>query len=203
MKSKIYLYHKESGVKTLGPGERYVIWTQGCIHNCEGCIAKESHSQDTGGEWFLISNLLQEIDKQKKLRGITISGGEPFLQKKSLLKFVMEVSKRNLDIICYTGFLYEELINSKESREILKYIDILIDGKYDFKKNTGSYLRGSDNQRIIHLKKTYKEYEQSMLQMKNRNIEIKVINGNTIFLAGIPPINLNENWNQIREKIYK
>lgn len=199
----IYLYHREKSVKTLGPGERYVIWTQGCGHKCKGCIVPESHSLNEGGEYVSIELILREIDENKNLRGITISGGEPFLQRAPLLELLREINKRKLDVICYSGFLYEELKKSKETREILKYIDILIDGKYEEDKNTGSYLRGSDNQRIIHLKSTYKRYEKEMKEAKNRNIEIKILEDNNIFLAGIPPLNLNENWSEIRKKIYE
>ncbi len=203
MNSKIYLYHREKKVKTLGPGERYAIWTQGCPHNCEGCIAKDSHSIESGGEWVEIKTILDEIDENIYLKGVTISGGEPFIQKSSLLNLVKEISKRGLNIICYTGFIYEELKKSKEAREILKYIDILIDGKYEQSRDSGSYLRGSDNQRIIHLKNTFKKYEKMMLETKNRNVEIKFVNKSSIFIVGLPPVNLNKNWDKVRENIYK
>lgn len=203
MNNKIYLYHREKKVKTLGPGERYAIWTQGCPHNCEGCIAPESHSIDCGGEWIEIDTILSEIDENNLIQGVTISGGDPFIQKKPLLNLVKEIAKRGLNIICYTGFTYEELKKNKEAQEILKYIDILIDGKYEKNRNSGSYLRGSDNQRIIHLKNTFKKYEKMMLNTKNRNVEIKFLDESSIFIVGLPPVNLNENWDKVRKNIYK
>lgn len=202
---RIYLHHREKNIKTLGPGDRYVIWVQGCTHNCEGCIAPESHSLDSNGYWIEISEILKEIRANKKLRGVTISGGEPFLQARALLPLLKELQREKLDIICYTGFRYEDILNDKIpfGKNLLEYIDILIDGKYIEELNNESYLRGSDNQRIIHLKNTYKNYEKKMKELKNRNIEIKIIDNKTLFIAGIPPKKMEKDWEKIREKLYK
>lgn len=202
---KLYLHHRENYIKTLGPGERYVIWVQGCVHNCKGCIAPETHSLNKNGYWIETDNLLREIDQSKNLRGITISGGEPFLQAESLIYFLKKLKNKNLDIICYTGFLYEEILKEKVpfGKELLNYIDILIDGKYVENLNKENYLRGSENQRIIHLKNTYKKNEEQMIKLKNRNIEIKVLNERTFFIAGIPPKSMEKDWEKIKEKLYK
>lgn len=204
-KDSLYLYHREQKVKTLGPGERYIIWLQGCKHQCENCIAPETHSIDQNGEWIKIEQLIMEIKANKEIRGVTISGGEPFLQVEGLAAFVKKIRSMGLDIICYTGFKYEDLKKSKNKHitGILSEIDILIDGKYEFDKNTGSYLRGSDNQRIIHLKPTYKKYEMEMNELKSRNVEVKSSGENMIFFAGIPPIGLSEKYNEIVKKIYE
>mgnify|MGYP000552996728 CR=1 FL=1 len=60
-KDRIYLYHRISSTKTLGPGERYVLWLQGCIHNCKGCVAPETHSLDSGGYWIEIDEIIEEM----------------------------------------------------------------------------------------------------------------------------------------------
>ena len=89
--NKLYLYHRASGIKTLGPGLRYVIWTQGCIHNCKNCIAPDTHPLDKNGYWLSVEELYLEIEesiKKENLRGITISGGEPFLQISPLVKLI-------------------------------------------------------------------------------------------------------------------
>ena len=204
--AELYLYHREKLVKTLGPGNRYVLWVQGCPHNCKGCIVAESHSSNEGGEYIDVKSILKEIAEERNLlTGVTISGGEPFMQSKALKLLLKGIVERGLDVICYTGFLYEELkdSNNKDIQEMLRYIDILIDGKYIEELNTGSYLRGSDNQRIIHLKNTYKKYEKLMNSMKNRNVEFKVKDNKTIFIAGIPPLNLNEQLDGIMQKLYE
>jgi anaerobic ribonucleoside-triphosphate reductase-activating protein len=190
--SKLYLYHRASGIKTLGPGLRYAIWTQGCIHNCKNCIAPDTHPLDKNGYWLGIEEIYLEIEenmKKENIRGITISGGEPFLQAKPLVELIKRLKERTqLDIICFTGFEYSNLKNKKdESIEyILANIDILIDGKYIEEKNENNYLRGSSNQNIIFLSERYREYENDMKNLKNRNIEIMWINDREIFIAGIP-----------------
>ena len=190
--SKLYLYHRASGIKTLGPGLRYAIWTQGCIHNCKNCIAPDTHPLDKNGYWLGIEELYLEIEenmKKENIRGITISGGEPFLQAKPLVELIKRLKERTqLDIICFTGFEYSYLKNKKDKsiEYILANIDILIDGKYIEEKNENNYLRGSSNQNMIFLSERYREYENDMKNLKNRNIEIMWINDREIFIAGIP-----------------
>ena len=190
--SKLYLYHRASGIKTLGPGLRYAIWTQGCIHNCKNCIAPDTHPLDKNGYWLGIEELYLEIEenmKKENIRGITISGGEPFLQAKPLVELIKRLKERTqLDIICFTGFEYSYLKNKKDKsiEYILANIDILIDGKYIEEKNENNYLRGSSNQNMIFLSERYREYENDMKNLKNRNIEIMWINDREKFIAGIP-----------------
>ena len=173
--NKLYLYHRASGIKTLGPGLRYAIWTQGCIHNCKNCIAPDTHPLDKNGYWLGIEELYLEIEenmKKENIRGITISGGEPFLQAKPLVELIKRLKERTqLDIICFTGFEYSNLKNKKDKfiEYILANIDILIDGKYIEEKNENNYLRGSSNQNMIFLSERYREYENDM---KNLKIEI-------------------------------
>jgi len=190
--SKLYLYHRTSGIKTLGPGLRYAIWTQGCIHNCKNCIAPDTHPLDKNGYWLGIEELYLEIEenmKKENIRGITISGGEPLLQAEPLVELIKRLKERTqLDIICFTGFEYSYLKNKKDKsiEYILANIDILIDGKYIEEKNENNYLRGSSNQNMIFLSERYREYENDMKNLKNRNIEIMWINDREIFIAGIP-----------------
>lgn len=204
MKKELYLYHREKKVKTLGPGERYVLWVQGCIHNCPNCIAPETHSIDTGGYFININEILEEIREDKAIQGVTVSGGEPFLQAENLIFLLKEIKKIRLNIICYTGFLYEDILKDKISygKELLKYIDVLIDGKYIDELNNDNYLRGSENQRIIHLSNVFKKHKDKMNELKNRNIEVRILDNTTIFITGIPPKALNKDWGSVRKKIY-
>lgn len=204
-KDKLYIYERVFSTKTLGPGERYVIWLQGCIHDCKGCIAPETHNLKTGGYYISIEEIVEEIKKNKNLRGITVSGGEPFLQAKNLKKLFIQIEKLNLDIICYSGYILEELENNilEGTKDLLKYIDILIDGKYIEEFNTGEYLRGSSNQRIHHLKNTYKIQEEKMNEYKNRAIEISFNSKNDILITGVPPKTWKQDWEKIKEAIYK
>ena len=140
-----------------GPGLRMVIWTQGCIHNCYKCHNPQTHKLDDG----IIVDTDCVIDEMKRLklhRGITLSGGEPFLQPRALSLVTKEAKKRNLDVWCYTGFKFEDLINEENTlcmynKTLLQYIDVLVDGKFVYeKRDINLKFRGSSNQRIIDVK---------------------------------------------------
>ncbi len=147
---------KESTVD--GPGFRYVVFTQGCPHNCEGCHNPETHDFKAG-KIVSINRLIDDISKNPLLKGITISGGEPFMQGKQVYNFISKIDKSRLTVMVYTGFNYEQLLEKANEEncylEILKNTDILIDGK--FKKELMSeniLFRGSTNQRAIEAKKS-------------------------------------------------
>lgn len=169
----------------LGPGIRSAIWVQGCPFNCRGCIApewipiKENHK-------VIVEDIARQILESKKISGITISGGEPMLQA-GPLRYLLEILKqeRDLDVICFTGFKYEDLMNRpsyEEQRKLLCLIDLLIDGPYNYQLNDDHGFRGSSNQRIIHLTSRFDDVDFNKM---TRKIEIRISNG-SIMLVGIP-----------------
>ena len=139
-----------------GPGIRYVIFTQGCKQRCIGCHNPEAQSL-TAGKLYEIGDLVQEWRQNPLLKGITISGGEPFLQPEAVWQLVEQAIADQLDIVIYSGYYYEELSNSlnKFIQLILANATYLIDGPYDQTfKNLNLLFRGSSNQRFIDLKET-------------------------------------------------
>ena len=140
-----------------GPGLRMVIWTQGCIHHCYKCHNPQTHSLNDG---IIINTdyIIKEMKKLKLHKGITLSGGEPFLQPRPLSIIAKWAKEHNLDVWCYTGFLFEELVSKLnpmyvENINLLKNVDILVDGKFIYdKRDIGLKFRGSSNQRIINVK---------------------------------------------------
>jgi anaerobic ribonucleoside-triphosphate reductase activating protein len=150
-----------------GPGLRMVIWTQGCIHNCKDCHNPQTHDI-CGGYEVEIDNIISNIKKLKLQRGITLSGGEPFLQPEALEVIAKEAKINNLDVWSYTGFTFEQLLDSKnpnrfKNLNLLKQIDVLIDGKFELdKKDFNLKFRGSSNQRVIDVVKSLK-YKKVML----------------------------------------
>ena len=93
------------------------------------------------------------IKKNPLLSGITLSGGEPFLQIAPALELAKAAKNLNLNVWCYTGYKFEEIPQSAE--ELLKNIDVLVDGEYiDELRDLELTFRGSKNQRIIDVKKT-------------------------------------------------
>lgn len=141
-----------------GPGIRYTIFFQGCPHHCLGCHNPETHDFN-GGHFEDIEDIMKEIKSNPLLFGVTISGGEPFSQKEELLILVKEIRKTNLNIMVYTGYTFENLINSDIiTKEILNNIDYLVDGPFILKERDLELIfRGSRNQRYIDVKKTLKE----------------------------------------------
>ena len=140
-----------------GEGIRAVIWTQGCPHHCKGCHNPETHSFNRG---FLkdTEELIEEIKKLELQDGITFSGGDPMMQAKACTEIAKACKEMNLNIWCYTGFMFEELLEDLEKVEFLKYIDVLVDGKFELdKKSYDAMYRGSTNQRIINVKDSLKK----------------------------------------------
>ena len=143
-----------------GPGIRFVVFTQGCFHNCKGCHNVGTHNPN-GGYLSNTDNLLNAIKQNPMLKGVTLSGGEPFEQAEKLIEFAKEVHKLGLDIVVYSGYTFEQIIGKskvkKEWLELLKECDILIDGKFILEqKSLTLNFRGSKNQRIIDVKKSLK-----------------------------------------------
>lgn len=141
-------------------GIRYVVFTQGCPHHCKGCHNPQTHDFN-GGKIASIDGIAKDIMKNPLLRGVTISGGEPFEQAKAVVKLLSKLDKK-LDVMVYTGYTYEYLVkNSNETNgyiDLLNKTDILIDGKFILeKRNLNLEFRGSSNQRAIECKNSLKE----------------------------------------------
>lgn len=140
-----------------GEGIRAIIWTQGCLHNCKGCHNKSTHDL-SGGGLVDLEELKEDIKKLAIEDGITFSGGEPFLQAKACSILAKFIKEQGLNIWCYTGFKYEDILKDESKLQFLKYIDVLVDGPFILAKKSLSYaFRGSTNQRIIDVKRSLKE----------------------------------------------
>lgn len=139
-----------------GPGIRFVVFAQGCPHRCEGCQNPETWAFDSGFE-MSAEQIISEMKKNPLLKGLTLSGGEPFCQSRAMASLANEAHKAGYDVIAYTGFLYEELLMQarRESgvRELLAQTDVLIDGPFvQALKSYDLRFRGSSNQRAIDVK---------------------------------------------------
>ena len=138
-----------------GPGIRFVVFSQGCPHHCPGCHNAVTHDFE-GGYDCSIERILAEIDANPLLDGVTFSGGEPVCQPEGFLILAREIKKKNLSIIMYSGYTFEELLEMAKAHlplsELLAAVDILIDGKYEESLRDLTLLfRGSRNQRVIDL----------------------------------------------------
>jgi len=154
MKLRIAGIVRESVVD--GPGIRYVIFTQGCTHNCPSCHNPETHDLK-GGYEVDADKIIEEIICSSHVKGITYSGGEPFLQAEPLVYIAKAVRKYKESIKCYSGFTFEELMEKKDQwqKELLYSVDILVDGRFKIdERDISLKFRGSRNQRIIDVKKS-------------------------------------------------
>ncbi|QBQ07642.1 anaerobic ribonucleoside-triphosphate reductase activating protein [Spiroplasma gladiatoris] len=151
-----------------GPGIRYSIYIAGCLHACKGCHNMLSWSFKLGKEFTkdYEEEILKDLKANPLLNGVTFSGGDPMFSSIEVLKFIKRIKlETNLNIWLYTGFTIEELIeqrnNNKESFarfEILKEIDILVDGRFVLELYDPKILyRGSSNQRLIDTKQYLKK----------------------------------------------
>ncbi|MFN8472805.1 MAG: 4Fe-4S single cluster domain-containing protein [Anaerolineae bacterium] len=145
------LYH---GSVVDGPGRRSVCQLQSCHHACVGCFVPQTHDPNGGillGVEDVVSVLLDPIGEPRD--GITVTGGEPFLQPKSLLALLQRLKAHNLHVVVYSGFTLEALFRRPESeiRDVLELTDILVDGPFVARLADGAgEWRGSRNQRVIY-----------------------------------------------------
>lgn len=167
-----------------GEGIRSVIWTQGCPHHCVGCHNPETHSYKKG-VLVTIDEIKEKIDKLEGQDGITFSGGDPMEQAKECAEIAKYCKDRGLNIWCYTGYKYEELLkkNDLEVLEFLNYIDVLVDGKFRIEeKSYDALFRGSTNQRLIDVKKSLKEKEVILYEKEKKIVEKKKGRGHYMYV---------------------
>ena len=162
-----------------GPGVRVTLFVSGCTNHCPGCFQPETwdfhygrpYTEETQGE------LLKALEPEF-IQGLTLLGGEPMeFENRQVLTGLLAAGKERFpgkDIWCYTGFTYETDLRPKGARygpdtdKLLAMIDVLVDGKFiREKRNLMLSFRGSENQRVIDMKRTLKE-EQVVLSEWNK-----------------------------------
>lgn len=177
-----------SPVHSLGPGERVCLWVKGCSKNCEGCISPEM--QDPHGRAIddrALGDVITQIARRSGCRGLTVSGGDPLEQPQALLPFLERVRDSFDDILVYTGYELSEIMDGAAGEmgiECLRYIDVLIDGRYKKSLNTPDcVLRGSSNQKIHFINKEIKPFYDEYMR-RGRIVE-SFVHDNVTVITGI------------------
>lgn len=142
-----------------GPGIRTTLFVSGCTHNCDGCFNKEQQSFDYGDIFTKeTEDKFIDLTNKHQIDGVNILGGEPMQQvmDSSLLNLLKRIRKETKKPIwLWSGYTFEDIISNPKRFELLKQVDVLVDGKFQKdKKNMNLQYRGSLNQRIIDVQKT-------------------------------------------------
>lgn len=152
-----------------GPGVRVSLFVSGCSHHCKGCFNEETWDFQYGKPFTEAEiNQILEYLKPDYIRGLSLLGGEPFeyVNQQGLLPLLRRFKALypKKDLWCYTGYHFESdiqqkmMINWSETRELVSYLDVLVDGEFvQDKKDLSLRFRGSSNQRIIDVKRSLAE----------------------------------------------
>jgi anaerobic ribonucleoside-triphosphate reductase activating protein len=140
-----------------GPGFRYTVFVQGCNFSCPGCHNAQLQPFD-GGRRVPVEELLDAIRDNPLLDGLTLSGGDPFTQARVCASLAEEVHALGLSVMTYTGYTFEALwfADNPDWRRLIMATDVLVDGPFlrDL-RNIDLRFRGSSNQRLIDIRRTF------------------------------------------------
>lgn len=149
-----------------GLGVRVSLFVSGCRNRCLGCFQPETWAFDYGQPFSKeTEDHILELLRPDYINGLTLLGGDPFEpeSQRVLLPFLRRVKEAcpDKDIWAYTGYTWEQLISGThrvslpETKELLSQIDTLVDGPFILaQKNIRLRFRGSENQRIIDVKRS-------------------------------------------------
>lgn len=175
-----------------GPGKRTVIWVQGCPKRCPGCWNPDY--LNFGSQWQLSPEDLFETVKKRTngfaaIEGITFSGGEPFAQAAGLAESAYLFCDAGLTLMSYTGFTAKEINNfGSPYTDLLKYLDILVDGEYVKELSCDRLWRGSSNQKVHFLTDRYLNFREAAA-VDYREFEV-VLSGEKLTVTGFPKLDL-------------
>ena len=153
-----------------GPNVRTTLFVCGCTNNCKGCFNKELQDFNYGELWTKeLEDDFIEYTNNPNVSGVNILGGEPMEQTMDscLEKLLKRIKKElNKDIWLWSGYNFEEILKDPKKKSILINVDVLIDGKFEIeKRNILLKYRGSENQRVIDVKKSLKEKKIILLNI--------------------------------------
>lgn len=163
--SKGYIADYKPFMFVDGEGVRCSVYVSGCLFACEGCFNKAIQNFNYGKPYTqeLEDTILADLS-QDYVQGLTLLGGEPFLNTQVCLSLVNRFREQfgnTKDIWSWSGYTFEELLLETEDKlELLSKIDVLVDGRFELtRRDLSLQFRGSSNQRIIDVKKSLAQKE--------------------------------------------
>lgn len=140
-----------------GPGVRIAVFVQGCPHHCPGCHNPATHDP-VGGRDADTNEVFARIDENPLLSGVTLTGGEPFEQCGAMADIAQRAKARGLNVMAYSGYRFEQLLEKPQAMQVLAYCDTLVDGPFVMDQRSLDLLfRGSKNQRIIDVQASLRQ----------------------------------------------
>ena len=164
-----------------GPGERFVLWVQGCPLGCAGCWNPDTWSfaqRDVRD----VADLVTAITSTDGIEGVTFTGGEPFAQARALAAVGRGARNAGLSVFVFTGYDLDELA-TEPHRELLNIVDVLVAGRYVEEKRTLDLpWRGSSNQRIHFLTDRYSPSDMNGVP----EVEVRIERDGSVSVTGFP-----------------
>ena len=140
------------GTSVDGPGLRTSIYFSGCSHHCPGCQNPQTWDINAGNDTDIDDILKTVIDNDFD---VTFSGGDPLFQVEEVTELAKRIKQIGKNIWCYTGYTYEQILADSKLSQILPFIDVLVDGRFDINlRDISLRFRGSANQRLIDVHKS-------------------------------------------------
>ncbi len=180
----IYINLIHYPLHVLGPNKRVGVWFDGCSLGCAGCISVHTWQRKEKNK-SSVAKIVEEVSQYDTQR-VTVSGGEPFEQPEALLALLQALRDKGFnDILVYSG--YEFVYLQEHFGEILKYIDALIDGRFEQNQESKEVYRGSANQTLYVLNEALQPlYEEFRVSTKR---ELQIVDTNQqLYVLGIPKI---------------
>jgi anaerobic ribonucleoside-triphosphate reductase activating protein len=164
-----------------GPGERFVVWTQGCALACPGCFNPPLWDR-APGESLEVSALARRINAVGGLRGVTVSGGEP-LEQPEALAALLDLLRKDLDSAIFTGFSPAEIAADPARARILKLADLVVAGRYVREQaSDANPWAGSSNKEILELTGRIRRDE-----FPSCRVEVRIAADGVVSMTGFPP----------------
>lgn len=189
MTTTLNLAHICPTTRSLGPGNRFVVWVQGCPFNCKGCVSPAWIPFEKA-QIVEVGDLARAISQREDITGITLSGGEPMMQAGRLAQLLrlVKAQRPELNVIVFSGFTLRQLVWD-EAQDLLSQCDLLVDGQYINNLNDGLGLRGSSNQQFHFLTDKLLPFKDEILASRN-SVELHLLDDG-VLMTGIPSPNFS------------